>query len=84
MTNRPAYTPTGTSVRVERIVRAHYPDGRVEDSNPFDPATLGGKLATAFGRMHLLSGTRLECLERTITTTATDWAPVVNEAAAAS
>jgi hypothetical protein len=73
----------GTTTRVERMIRAHYPDGRIEDSKPRpapDPANphiaAGQNLADAFGRMLLPKGTRLERLERTITIHATPWAPI--------
>ncbi len=76
MNTRPAPTTvTGTTTRTERIIRARYPDGRISDSQPIDVTNHPGvnDLAAAFGRLLLPKGTRIERLERTVTTTASEW-----------
>ncbi len=78
---------TGTTTRTQRIVRAHHPDGRIEDSapqdarpgSPLDDALAG--ISALFGRRAFPPGTRFERMERTVTTTATGWVVVDRVAA---
>ncbi len=78
----------GTTEWTQRFVRAHLPDGRIEDSKPVDidrinvNSTALKGLQSAFGRMHLPPGTRFERLERTITVTASEWQVVDTKAEA--
>jgi hypothetical protein len=66
--------PTGTTTRTEHLYRAHLPDGRIRDTDPFDAPQ-----ATPFGRFHLPKATRIEHLTCEITVTADAWTPTARE-----
>jgi hypothetical protein len=66
----------GVTEYVQRFVRAHLPDGRIDDSRV---KTLTGTphpiaaWSEAFGRMHFPEGTRFEEMRRTVRIEATPW-----------
>lgn len=64
-------TPVGTTHRLLYLLRATYPDGRIEDSQPAAHRLVNS--AEAFGRKAFPYGTRFGVRARVITTTATGW-----------
>lgn len=81
----------GVTTHRQRFVRAFLPDGRTSDSRPAEvpePDTAAARAAklneivAAFGRRTFPEGTRFEAMERTVTVTATEWAPAARAEAA--
>jgi hypothetical protein len=70
--------PLGEHTRTEYLVRITTPDGRVTDHGPYT-SRLPSTLAIAGLVFRCPPGSKTTRLQRTVTTIATEWEPVVAE-----